>query len=270
MKDDGQRLGVIKFGRQLIESEDLDPLYIALWESNVNHGQLCKWLVCYWCYYHAGLCCWVSEQKDFFGTMLRIAKGGTQYPRGTERRHFRGDLAVSSIRSLGKHFVNASSIVSWLVKAGPGAKAIAKRVKTLRGFGEWISWKVPDMLERLELGVIDFVDGDLCWMFKSSQQGAKEVVRAHNLVGVVGAHRYLIRHLGYLKAPPLYDRPINVQETETIFCKWHSHLGGHYPVGKDTVEIQEGLQRWESGLLGQKMLRVLGRLEARKGFRVKD
>ena len=43
-------------------------------------------------------------------------------------------------------------------------------------------------------------------------------------------------------APPEFDRLIDVQETETILCKWKSYLGGHYEIGKDTREIEERLK----------------------------
>jgi hypothetical protein len=46
------------------------------------------------------------------------------------------------------------------------------------------------------------------------------------------------------QAPPLYDRPVNVQEVETILCKWKSHTSGHYPVGKDIKEIRHNLEGW--------------------------
>ena len=39
-------------------------------------------------------------------------------------------------------------------------------------------------------------------------------------------------------------RRVNVQEVETIFCKYKSHLKGHYPVGKDSEEIRHALEGW--------------------------
>jgi hypothetical protein len=34
---------------------------------------------------------------------------------------------------------------------------------------------------------------------------------------------------------------VNVQEIETIFCKYKSYVKGHYHVGKDIHEIREAL-----------------------------
>jgi hypothetical protein len=56
-------------------------------------------------------------------------------------------------------------------------------------------------------------------------------------------------------APGGTPRPVNVQEVETIFCKYKSHLKGHYPLGKDTREIHHGLDGW--GDLAQELQRGL-------------
>ena len=46
------------------------------------------------------------------------------------------------------------------------------------------------------------------------------------------------------KAPPLYDRPVGLQEVETVLCKWKSHMNGHYPLFNDIIEIREGVEPW--------------------------
>lgn len=258
------KLGVLEFGRKLVESGDLDPLYIALYEAGMSREKLCRWLIAYWCFYHAGLCCWICERKDFFGTLVQVAETGSTYPRGTERRHFRGDMSVKSTTKLGEQFNSGQSMIKWLGEGGPRATGIMKRIKSLYGFGEWISWKVPDMLDRLNLASVKFVDRDVELMFDASKKGALLTCEACGINSedqLMKAHRYLIRYLGKLKSPPRYERRINVQETETIFCKWKSHLNGHYPVGKDTHEIIEGLQKYEPTTTSKKMVEVLERLK---------
>jgi hypothetical protein len=58
-----------------------------------------------------------------------------------------------------------------------------------------------------------------------------------------------------LHAGPDYKRPIGIQEVETVFCKWKSHCSGHYPPGKDSIEIREGLHNW--GDSAQEMIKHL-------------
>jgi hypothetical protein len=263
MLDNKVRLGAVEFGRQLLQIGDLDPLYIALYEAELPKPILCKWLLSYFCFYSAGVSCWVVAQKDYWKAMEIIPASGTDFPRGAERRHFRGKLAVEAIQRLQEEHVDPVEWVSWVGKVGPAVKPIVKRVKLLYGFGDWVSWKVPDMCERL--GVMDarFEDDDIDLMFSSSIQGATEISNRYcpSQNPVMAGHRYLIRKLGTMLAPPDYQRRINVQETETICCKWHSHLGGHYPVGKDTIEIKHGLLKYKESPVAQQLLKTINRLE---------
>jgi hypothetical protein len=68
----------------------------------------------------------------------------------------------------------------------------------------------------------------------------------------------LPEHLGSLYAPPARDRLVNVQECETVLCKYKSHINGHYPPGKDTLEVLHGLKeaRWDNPIT-RRMVEVL-------------
>lgn len=262
MKPRSDRMGAIDFGRQLIATKDLDPLYVALRGVQMSRSDLCKWLLSYWCFYHAGLCCWINSKDDYFGTLLFIAEGGKEFPRGTERRHFRGNTAIVAVEKLAQKFSSAEDVVDWLIEGSLNSVDVMKKVTQLYGFGQWVKWKVADMLERLEIAPVRFTDEDVSLMFDSSLKGAHLVFERYGLKGepLMASHLFLKKAFKS-KAPPLYDRRINVQETETVFCKWKSHLNGHYPVGKDTIEIQEGLHRYP-GKLSIEMAKVLKGLQS--------
>jgi hypothetical protein len=255
------KLGVVEFGRQLIETGDLDPLYIALWKARLPHKKLCQWLVCYFCYYHAGLSSWVVDQleQNEWDILDKIARGGTAYPRGSERRHFRGQLAIKAVEKLRSTFSDGEELIRWVGDGGPRANGVMSRVRSLYGFGEWISGKVPDICERLKLFPVKFVDRDIDYMFDSPKKGAIEVANryAPSDDPLMSAHRYLIQQLSSIKAPPRYERGINVQETETIFCKVHAYWNGTYEVGKDTREIRHGLLRYARSKTSQILLRTM-------------
>jgi len=55
---------------------------------------------------------------------------------------------------------------------------------------------------------------------------------------------HLIATFAGSTAPPVHDRAVGYQEVETILCKWKSHMNGHYRVGRDCIEIREGLEDW--------------------------
>ena len=61
------RLDIETFGRHLITTGDLDPIYTALVRAeqggDFSVPQLCRWLLGYWCYYHAGVASFLSEKE---------------------------------------------------------------------------------------------------------------------------------------------------------------------------------------------------------------
>ena len=100
------------FGQRLIETGDLDPVYIALHGANLQEPQLCRWLTAYLMFYHVGAASWLSERTgDDFWKWVRIAAennssalvpapGIMRWPRSSERRHFRGDKCVAAVDAM--------------------------------------------------------------------------------------------------------------------------------------------------------------------------
>jgi hypothetical protein len=252
------------FGRKLLASGDLDPLYIALHGANLGRDHLRRWLFTYWCCYHAGTACYISEKwGDHYWDMMRamaanatLSPVGGRWPRGHERRHFRGDAAINAVDFYAKQWSQPESICAWFEDetTGTSFSGLRQKVMTLPQFGPWIAFKVGDMLERLRGVHVDFTESEV-FMFSSPRDAAllvwrdsfptppEELVKTDNdRVSLVA--RDLIGQFEGYKAPPTFDRRVNIQEIETILCKWKSHLNGYYPVGLDSGEIRDGLSEW--------------------------
>lgn len=280
-KRDYPKLGCVAFGEELIMSSDLDPVYVAVRAAPLfDHAQRCRLLVAYWCLYHLGAAARLSELSEprFWRTLETAAAnvGSTQlpliaknrWPRGTERRHWRGAQALASYASVKERARgNAEALVDWL-GAGKTFVEVLKRVRQLQGFGPWIGFKVADMLERVGGYNVSFDDCELSF-YEEPRKGAALYVGAAKLaatkddfVDVAVKHLLHEARLGAFRAPPLLvgkRRRVNVQEIETVLCKWKSHLHGSYPVGKDTREVHHGLEGW--GDLAQSMRGVVGKLK---------
>lgn len=262
---DYPRLSIEDFGRVLLDTGDLDPVYIALHRMRLPRDQLCRWLVAYWCCYHCGAASWLSEPgRDFWRYMEEMAANkkpaptGGRWPRGAERRHWRGAQAMSSVLSLEEACLDEEDLVgSLLVGDHEGAvpfATIRENVLKWRGFGPWIAFKIGDMLDRLGICPVSFEQAEV-FMFDTPRKAAIELWRAKTGLPESARPRdegavisevvsYLANHFNGYLAPPLDDRVVGVQEIETILCKWKSHMSGHYPLGKDTREIAEGLDEW--------------------------
>lgn len=277
-----ERLNPVAFGHHAITTGDLDPVYCALSEMPLSEAQRNRWLIAYWCFYHCGFASYASEAEgeDFWKVMLEAGRNetaspaGGRWPRGSERRHFRGKQAEAALQELMARYGSDTCGMVDTILGEPSDeipfdpipfKTIADRVKTHRGFGPWIAFKVADMVDRVVRQPVEFNDAAV-FMFKDPVKGAGLVARwvalgepetfdpQDVLVAldepvtegdIHVAVTYLQEKLGHLQAPPHADRVINLQEVETVLCKWKSHLRGHYPLYNDIDEILHGLDpKW--------------------------
>lgn len=239
-----ERLGVVDFGRALIDSLDLDPIYVALARIELGESRLKRWMMAYWLFYSAATASWLSEQKapDFWRACQQANR--LRLPRGRERRHFRGIASENASEWLAAAYPFPEDAVDALCD-GPvdlPFAVVSERVQAWPLFGPWIAFKVGDMLERLNVRGVVFTGADLA-LYSEPRAGAAlaaaELGReVDDLAGVCAA---LGAALADRLAPPANDRPVGLQEVETVLCKWKAHLAGRYPVGIDTREIRHAL-----------------------------
>lgn len=242
------------FGRQLIETNDLDPVYVVLHHADLPKTVLRKWLLSYWCFYHSGTASWISEQSDYWSAMMTAARS-KEYPRCPERRHFRGKNAEKSVEWLRGHSVY--DLLSPLTGTISVQEAM-EYVQTWVGFGPWIAFKVADMVERLGLCKVRFDDAAM-FLFDSPQEGAERLLEYTGIKTVQPqdagkwAVSWLTKELSKLKAPPRYERLVNAQEIETVLCKWNSHAKGHYEIGEDIEALHKSLS-WRETAISKRLL----------------
>lgn len=261
------RLTIEQFGKHLLDSNDLDPIYVGLRFAEYSPEQRARWAIAYWCYYHAGVASYLSEfeGKDFWEWMsvaaanTRTSPAGGRWPRGSERRHFRGQTSAKGVEFLRTTYGDRpEAMLERIAEAAPeGYAAVAKRVREHYGFGDWISFKVADMLDRIFDVDIDFSQAAV-FMFKDPVKATVMLWRDRQglpanaepkskaiLDDIITQTVSMLEEVfdGY-DAPPHFNRPVGLQEVETVLCKWKSHMNGHYPLFNDIDEIRHGLAPW--------------------------
>jgi len=253
----------------------------ALNAKALNRAQISALLISYWCFYHLGAASYIAEKstsdKKFWDLLMEAAVNerspgvrpyGERWPRAAERRHFRGGQAMAAVKELASKYQSPLQALDGMLGAStaPTYSSVSGCVKLHRGFGPWIAFKVADMAERVLGMPVSFDDCEL-GIYKDPRQGAAlayiENLAPPALVAqpihkekpwtypvtdyeLKQAVDHYVRYFRSrkLKAPPFDDRPVGVQEIETIFCKYKSHRKGHYTVGKDIAEVRHGLVGW--------------------------
>jgi hypothetical protein len=241
---------VIDFGVQLVQTEDLDPIYSALYNLDLSRAQLSRWLIAYWAFYHAGVASMLSEIEgcDF----AQAIAGGRSYPRGRERRHFRGKEPGSFAGSLLRVYGEIPEDMVDDLSNNKTFRGAVREARSIPTFGPWVAFKVADMLERMGLGNVEPAGMEYDLLYWQPIEGATMAAEDFwrrgktGVTTVPGVFNALCGEIKHLPAPPSGDRRCGFQEAETIFCKYKASRSSHYPVGNDIREIRKSLtiQSW--------------------------
>lgn len=239
----------VEFGEELLSTQDLDPIYVALYRVKNEWGEqtLARWLLAYWCFYHAGVACWLAQYRGPRYWAHFKQADVERFPRSAERRHFRG---YSSANTIEWFHQNLTPIKLYrTLQDCQSYDDVAEVCSGLPLFGPWITFKIADMLERVCDVPIEF-DEAVLNMYRDPQQGASLVMTGRIDTTPKPEHlhdavHHMQERLGNLFAPPLDNRRrVGLQEIETVLCKFKSYWKGNYYVGKDIKEIRHGILKF--------------------------
>lgn len=242
----------IGFSEDLVATEELDPVYCMLYKAKSSLGDdtVKRFMTAFYMFYHVGVASQLAEtpSNKFW------AKVGDIYstaPRGKERRHYRGMVGTNSITSIFK-FGSAEAFIDSMIK--PTYLQIREHVKNnLNGFGDYMTWKIADMQDRVLGQHVDW-DGADKYLHKVPIKGAALIAVDESMIGesLLSVIEYMERKLAHLKAPPTYDRALNIAEIETILCAYKGLKSGSYYLGKDIASKRKDLEGY--GDMAQTML----------------
>ncbi len=251
------RLEIEQFGAHLLQSGDLDPVYIALNGAGYSDDQKLRWLVAYAAYYNCAVACWMStfEGEAFWQRMLIAAANelptpiGTRWPRGHERRHFRGAAALSGVRDWWARHDIPERMFEHIAEAAPSMSAVLERAKRHRSIGNWLSFKVADLIDACMGKAIDQTDVGL-FLYETPREALWYVWESRGYhadskdLAVHAMLSLLETAFAPYRIPHKPGQPIDMFCLETIACKHGSHRSGHYPLNNDIDEINHGLSDW--------------------------
>lgn len=257
-----QRLDLTGFGKLLFTSGDLDPVYLSINRLRLPPDQLGRWLVAYFCFYSSGFASYASERrgKAYWDLLAQAAENttvtpyGERWPRGVERRHFRGAPAVKAVGVLRKRYGNApEGMVDYLSDGPMDVKAVIERACTHPMFGGWIGFKVADMLDAVVGAKVDQSDVSV-FLYDTPHKSIlvnleAGVIPAPNRkkdqdAPLEYAMRWLQRQLKDYRIPHKPKEGPDWFALETVWCKHLSHMHGHYPIHNDIREIRHGIGPW--------------------------
>lgn len=242
----------IEWGRQLILTKDHDPLYVGLTQWGVRGARLRRFMVAYWCCYSVGASWYISQHSGsrFWDTLETAAANvepsplGGRWPRAHERRHWRGQKCVESVWALRSRFRHPEeAVISLEVARSLGD---VNRLMDWPQFGPWIAFKAADMLERVLGARVDFPE-EVITLYKDPREGAEMAREVLGLATTQDVVTDMLDAYAGMIAPGFCQdsaRLCNIQEVETVLCKWKSARKGNYWIGLDTRDHRAELEQW--------------------------
>jgi len=218
-----------------------------------DRDRIQRYMLAYWCFYNVGSSWYLSEYEgsDYWNRM-RIAAANTpdnpapiggRWPRGGERRHFRGQKCVDAVDWMSGRYPKPEIAVQSLAGLRT-LKEVENAVTQWPMFGPWIAFKAADMLERI-LEVPVAFPNEITTIYAEPRKGAEIAAPLLGALTAQEASNIMLEEYSKMAAPPFGDRRCNIQEVETALCKWKSaYSSGHYYLGKDTEEHSRELFIW--------------------------
>lgn len=255
-----ERLDIVTFGKHLLVSGDLDPIYVALNGAGYPPDQRNRWLTAYAAFYHAAVACWMSEYRgnEFWDAMMVAAENktatptGIRWPRGHERRHFRGTTAIRGIQDWKKkHPIPEDMFDSIACRKGMTVAAAITRAQYYYSVGAWLAFKIADLVDACMDGQLDQSDTtpflyktpresllDTWWLWRANGEtcGVEPSVKS-----VISR---LFQEFSGFSIPHKPGKPVDMFCIETVACKHGSHMRGFYPLWNDVDEITTGIEPW--------------------------
>lgn len=236
------RMSCEEFAINIVESGDLDPDYIFLLnvfnKLKLTDEQRATWIVMKTVVYNS-----CSEAEIFFRerTFENVEYGAE---RRKHKRYAKRYFEAFKAHAVGR----AASVHRYFRGLPPSASVSLQALRRIDGVGPWAAWKCLDLLERVLHLPVDFSSVDFRIAYEYPLKGILmlagheedvTLLKDSSLyrdcleisVNKIGAGRLCL-------SPPTRDRPIGVQEFETIFCKYHSYMHGHYTPGEDLHRLR--------------------------------
>lgn len=226
------------FAAKTIATDDLDPVYVALYRAGMPEDMLMRWCTAFVTYYHMGTACQLCTLKgDEFWTEL-----WNRYdiaPRASERRHFRGEAGKNAMRA----WINTYGTPEKFFAACMQPTFMKLLKMAIPQIGHYFTWKCMDLREAVFGYDVDWAGSEYHMVTLPMRgldvifpelEGNRKADYGQALLKVADA----IKHI---PAPPRYARNCGVAEAETVCCMAKSYYKSKKPIGKDILEKRHDL-----------------------------
>lgn len=234
-----------KFAKATIETNDLDPTYVFLWNAKKELGEqwAARFAVHYLCFYDMGGAIQVANDTNGASFWPVVLDNYDKWPRGTERRHSRGDLGRFYATNLSKHGTPDHILSRMYAPTYTGLVKLFRTEFVNCGFGTYFQWKVLDFQERIwERPISVSLDEAAKYCPEDPVKCARKLWPDKSFKDALAD---VTDEISQYLAPPSGNRPCSYQEAETILCMLKGYfITKQHTIGDDVDSKYKQLKDW--------------------------
>lgn len=219
------------FARVTIQSNDLDPSYVFLWNAKRDKGDewAARFIIHYLLFYDLGGAVRAAELTSDATFWKYVRRGYDDFRRGTERRHFRADLGMKCVANMSDKGTPTQLWDAMYETNYTGLTQVFKKSFVNCGFGPYFQWKVLDFQERVwERPIILSLAEAVKYCPDDPRKCAKILWPEKDFDRAISD---VSDYISQFMAPPSGNRPCSYQEAETVLCM----LKGYFITKTHTV-----------------------------------
>lgn len=236
------KMDFVSFSRYLLQSGDIDPDYMFIREFCAKQrwgaAMMVKWILLKVVVYDS-----VSELEHL---IYNVPLSKLRF--GAERRKSKNN-ATKYLSNIREYFGgNVLKRVDYLLDSSEPLKEI----QTVEGFGPWAAWKLMDLVHCCIGGGALDPNTDFRKAYEFPLKGllmVNGIDENSELLQDSKVYRLCMKNVwGMLKpvmkvkTPHNYFQGVRLNELETLLCKYHSYMHGHYHPGEDIMRLKKNIQ----------------------------
>jgi len=216
------------FSKLLFKLEDADPGYMLLARAELTEAQKLRYVLAWCTFYNPGLAARASDYQGarFYEFLRKV------YPtakRASERRHFRGQAGLKALAQWQDLYPKPEAMIEACF--GSTYLEVRKNMQHMAQMGDYFYWKLADIQDTVFAQPVNFT-GCEKYMPKVPQQGAEMIAELESTCFALPvAMSTVTKHISKMKHPFKPNRPLALQEAETVCCVFKQHVVGDYKFG---------------------------------------
>lgn len=245
----------LQFGDRMMRLSDHDFSHVVMANAPWTQEETERVFLAYRWFMHVGTACWLASVADIEQFWQRLESEYDTLPRKIDRHQTRGARGWQTINYARQISSEPSEILDVWYPTGSSFAYCYHELIKVPDWGPSNVWHGYDMAERVlrwrNLPGVTLKESE-DYMYDYPWEVLREYTDEEYPKSVDVARR-MLDEFAYLPAPPFGDRSINMQELETILCRFRKYRKNRYEFGKDKATVIKNL-KWRSSRLADSAL----------------